>query len=512
MGKSENSSASAASDPSELPHASDEPSSAAFDHEAFRRHGHALVDWIADYWAGLEERPAQPDVRPGDVRAALPATPPEEPEPFARVLEDLDQLIAPALTHWQHPRFFGYFPANVSGPSVLGDLAAAGLGTQGMSWATGPAATELETLALDWLAELLGLPDRFRSDGAGGGVIQDSASSATLVALLAARERATGGAARTHGIDRPLAVYATEHAHSSVTKAARIAGLGESAVRHVGCDDGHRLDPVALGEALAADRRAGVTPCAVIATVGTTSSGAVDPVAEIADVLAGEPAPVWLHVDAAWAGVAAVAPEHRNLVSGAERADSWSTNPHKWLLTNFDCDAFWVADRGPLLDALAILPEYLRTDANASGDAIDYRDWQVPLGRRFRALKLWFVLRGFGASGLRAHIRRHVDWAAELAQRIEADPHLELAAPRSLALVCLRHRDGEDATARVLEAANEGGRAVLTHTRLGGRLVVRVAIGSVHTARWHVRELADELSAAAEAASRADGLAEDRSR
>lgn len=482
-------------------------SEAWFDVEAFRRHGHALVDWVADYWAGLEARPVQPDVEPGAVRAALPPSPPERPEAFEDVLADLEELIAPAVTHWQHPGFFAYFPANASGPSVLGELASAGLGVQGMSWATSPAATELETLTLDWFAELLGLPERFRSDtGPGGGVIQDSASSGTLCALLAARERVTGGAVRAGGVDRAFAVYASEHAHSSVDKAVRIAGLGEASLRTLPTDAEHRLDPAALADALAADRAAGVTPCMVVATVGTTSSGAIDPVPAIADVLARDAEAgtrVWLHVDAAWAGVAAVAPEHRDAVAGADEADSWATNPHKWLLTSFDCDAFWVADRGPLLEALSVLPEYLRNPATDAGAVIDYRDWQVPLGRRFRALKLWFVLRAYGAEGLRDHIRRHVAWAGALADRVVGDGNLALAAPPSLGLVCLRHRDGDAATQRVLDEVNATGEFFLTHTRLDGALVARVAVGGVRTERRHVLALAEALRAAATRAEEA---------
>ena len=327
------------------------------------------------------------------------------------MLRDVDQIIMPGLTHWQSPNFFAYFPANASGPSILGDLLSSGLGVQGMLWATSPACTELETHVLDWLVDLLGLPERFRSSTAGGGVIQDSASSSTLTALLAARERASGGAVNEHGAGhgaprQRLTVYTSRDAHSSIEKAVKIAGLGRDNLRLVDTDGRHAMRVDALEAALAADRDAGAIPAMVCATVGTTSSGAVDPVRAIGALCRREQ--VWLHVDAAHAGSATICPEHRRLIDGVEHADSYTFNPHKWLLTNFDCSCFWVADRAALIDALSVLPEYLRNRATDSGAVIDYRDWHVPLGRRFRALKLWFVIRHYGAEGLRAHVRTSI--------------------------------------------------------------------------------------------------------
>jgi aromatic-L-amino-acid/L-tryptophan decarboxylase len=472
--------------------------------EEFRRHGHEVVDWVADYLAHVADLPVQTAVEPGWVRAQLSAHPPEQGEPFDAVLADLDRVVLPGLTHWQHPGFFAYFPANASGPSVLGDLVAAGLGVQGMLWATSPACTEVETLVLDWFAELLDLPLAFRSDGDGGGVIQDSASSATLCALLAARERATGYATTRTGVDRALVVYASAETHSSVEKAVRVAGLGADQLRLVDTDANLRMRADALAAAVAADRAAGRTPCAVVATVGTTSTGAVDPVADIAAVA--RRAGLWLHVDAAWAGTAAVCPELRWLHRGVAHADSYCTNPHKWLLTNFDCTAFYVADRTTLVQTLSVLPEYLRNAASESGSVIDYRDWQIPLGRRFRALKLWFVIRHYGAAGLRAHIRRHVALASDLAARVSEHPELELAAAPVLGLVCLRHRAGDDATRAVLERVNASGRAYLTHTRVGGRFTLRVAIGGVRTDAAAVDALWDLLVQGADgAAAPADG-------
>ena len=361
--------------------------------EEFREQGHRVVDWIADYWARLDGLPVLAQVRPGEVAAALPASLPEEPEPLDAVLADLDAMLVPGLTHWQHPRFFAYFPGNSSPAGVLGDLLSSGIGIQGMIWTTSPAATELEQVVLDQLREALGLPDAFARGGAGGGVIQDTASTATFTAVLAALHRATGGTARRDGVPAgTFAIYGSTQAHSSLLKAAMMSGLGERAVRSVAVDPKTQAMEVdALREAMAADRAAGVTPVMVQSAVGTTSTGAVDPTAAIAEVAQEHGA--WLHVDAAWAGVAAVCPEHRWIHDGVEHADSYVTNPHKWLLTTFDCSAFWVRDRSALVGALSILPEYLRNPATESGAVVDYRDWHPQLGRRFRALKLWTVLR-----------------------------------------------------------------------------------------------------------------------
>ncbi|MFO7279120.1 MAG: pyridoxal-dependent decarboxylase [Thermoanaerobacterales bacterium] len=459
--------------------------------DEFRRWGRAVVDWVADYWATVERHRVVPEVEPGEVRSWLPPAPPEAPEPFEEVLADLDRVVLPGTTHWQHPGFHAYFPANTSGPGVLADIVSGGLATQGMLWQTGPALTEVEAHVLDWLVDLLGLPERFRSTGAGGGVIQDSASSATLCALVAARERAL---ARGAALDR-LVVYSSEHAHSSLEKGARVAGLRPENVRLLDVDDTFALRPDALEAAIEADTAAGLVPCLVMATIGTTSSLAVDPLPAVGPIAAR--AGAWFHVDGAMAGSAAVCPEHRDQQAGLEHADSYVFNPHKWLFTTFDCSCLFVADRAPLVEALSILPEYLRNAASESGRVVDYRDWQIPLGRRFRALKLWFVLRWYGAEGLRHHVREHVRLAGELAGRIERDPRLELAAPARLNLVCFRHVDGDEATQRLHEALNATGRVYLTHTRLAGRYVVRAAIGAWTTEQRHVDalwELIDELA------------------
>ncbi|MBB5825332.1 pyridoxal-dependent decarboxylase [Micromonospora carbonacea] len=466
------------------------------DPEEFRRAGHAVVDWIADYWATLGQRPVTSQDPPGAVAAALPAGPTAHGEPVAALLADLDALVAPRLTHWQHPGFFGYFPANTSGPSVLGDLVSSGLGVQGMLWASAPACTELETVMLDWLAGLLGLPERFRSTGPGGGVIQDSASSATLVATLAALHRASGGRWREVGVDRRYRAYTSTEGHSSIEKAARIAGLGRDGVRMVAVDPGTlAMDPDALRTAIRADLAAGDVPAIVVATIGTTSTTAVDPVPQIGAICAEYG--VWLHVDAAYAGAAAVCPELRWSHAGLEHADSYCFDPHKWLLTGFDCDAFWVADSAELVAALTVLPEFLRNAASDSGAVVDYRDWQVPLGRRFRALKLWFVLRWYGVEGLRAHVRSHVALADRFAARVRADDRFVLAAPHPFSLVCFRLAAGDEASAGLLEKVNATGRVFLTHTRVAGRFTLRLAIGSPLTTQAHVDDAWELIASAA---------------
>ncbi|MEU5553255.1 pyridoxal-dependent decarboxylase [Micromonospora sp. NPDC047793] len=468
--------------------------------DEFRQAGYAVVDWIADYWATLDKRPVTSPDPPGTVAARLPAGPPTHGEPIEALLADLDSLVTPGLTHWQHPGFFGYFPANTSGPSVLGDMVSAGLGVQGMLWATGPACTEMETVLLDWLADLMELPRKFRSSGPGGGVIQDSASSATLVATLVALHRAARGRWRQVGVDRRYRVYTSTEGHSSVEKAARIAGLGAEGVRLIEVDPETRaMSATALRAAIEADIAAGVVPALVVATVGTTSTTAVDPLPQIGPVCAEHG--VFLHVDAAYAGSAAVCPELRSGHDGLEYADSYCFDPHKWLLTGFDCDAFWVADAGELVEALTVLPEYLRNAATESGAVIDYRDWQVPLGRRFRALKLWFVLRWYGVEGLRAHIRSGVTLAARFADRVRADDRFELVTGHPYALVCFRLRGDDEPNERLLAAVNATGRVHLTHTRVAGRYTLRLAVGAPQTTEVHVDQAWELISQATRTAA-----------
>ena len=462
------------------------PSPAHLTPEEFRALGYSAIDWIADYMTTVADRPVLSTVEPGEIRDGLPADPPMEPEPFDDVLADLDRVIMPGITHWQSPGFFGYFPANASGPAILGDLVSSGLGVQGMLWSTSPACTEVEQVMLDWLVRAAGLPDHFLSDGPGGGVIQDSASSASLCALVAARERAGGNEL----LDR-LVAYVSSETHSSLEKGARVAGLRAGHLRVVPTDGEQRMDADELATMVAADQVAGLVPFFVCATAGSTSTTAFDPTEAICDVA--EANDLWVHLDAAFAGSATVCPEYRWVIDGVDRVDSYCFNPHKWLLTNFDCSAFWVRDRATLLDALSILPEYLRNEASASGAVVDYRDWHVPMGRRFRSLKLWFVVRHYGIAGLQAHVRRHVAWAEWLADQVRTHPSLEIAAPRTLSLVCLRHVDGDDRTRHMVDEVNRSGEAFLTHTVLDGRYVLRVAIGGTATTRSHVEELWDRL-------------------
>jgi aromatic-L-amino-acid decarboxylase len=455
--------------------------------EQFRACGRAVVDWIADYQERVESMPVLSKADPGEIRAALPASPPEHGESFEAILEDVDRIVMPGITHWQSPNFFAYFPANASGPAILGELLSAGLGVQGMLWATSPACTELETHVLDWMADMTDLPSRFKSSGTGGGVIQDSASSATLCALLAARERTTVGSSNRRGCDGRLVAYTSTQGHSSIEKAVRIAGIGAENLRLVEVDDAFAMRPEALARQVDRDRQSGLVPFFVAATVGTTSSNAMDPLPAIGAVCREHG--LWLHVDAAMSGSAAVCPEFRHFLDGLESADSYCFNPHKWLFTNFDCDCFYVADRKALIEALSILPEYLRNKATESGAVIDYRDWQIPLGRRFRALKLWFVIRHYGVEGLRHHVRRHVELAQDFAQWVRGDDRFELAVPPPLNLVCFRHRGGDGANQAIMDRLNAGGGVYLTHTRMNEKLTIRLSVGQTNTERRHVEEV-----------------------
>ncbi|MFO7632859.1 MAG: pyridoxal-dependent decarboxylase [Caldilinea sp.] len=404
--------------------------------------------------------------------------------------------VVPGVTHWQSPNFFAYFPANTSGPAILGELLSAGLGVQGMLWITSPACTELETHMMDWLVEMLALPEKFKSTSTGGGVIQDSASSAVLTALLAARERATRFAINRIGGTGKLVAYATSQTHSSLEKAMMIAGLGRENLRLIGVDETYAMCPDALAKQIARDRADDLTPIFVCATVGTTSSNAIDPLPAIGAICQREQ--LWLHVDAAMAGTAALCPELRWIHDGLEYADSYSFNPHKWMFTNFDCDAFFVADRKALIDTLSILPEYLRNEATKTGAVIDYRDWQIPLGRRFRALKLWFVIRHYGVEGLQFHVRQHVQMAQQFAEWVRSSNDFELAAPVPLNLVCFRHKGGDAVNQQIMDRINRSGDLFFTHTRLDGKLTLRLSIGQTHTRLEHVQRAWRRIQAEAQ--------------
>lgn len=455
------------------------------DHEEFRREAHRLVDWMADYLAEVERYPVRAQVKPGEIAARLPAAPPATAEPFAAMVADFERIVLPGMTHWQHPAFFAYFPGNSSPPSVLAEMLTATLGAQCMLWQTSPAATEMETRVLDWLRQMTGLPEGF------AGVIQDSASSATLCAILTARERAKGWHANEEGLGAcpKLTFYASEEAHSSVEKAIKIAGLGRRQLRLIPTDENFAMRPDLLEAAIREDRARGLVPAGVVASLGATGVGAIDPLRPIAEICRG--GNLYLHVDAAWAGSALLLQEQRWMIEGIEQADSFVLNPHKWLLTNFDCSAHFVREPDQLVRTLSVLPHYL---TSREADVIDYRDWGVPLGRRFRALKLWFVVRAYGVDRLKAMLREHIALAHELAAQIAAAPDFELTTPANLALLTFRYRppglDEAELDAlneRLLHALNDSGRLYLTQTRVRGRYVIRFAIGQRTTARHHVQ-------------------------
>jgi len=463
------------------------------DPELFRRHGHEVIDWVADYLQDVQQYPVMSPVQPGEIRSQLPDSPPDEGEAMETILTDFRNIILPGVTHWNHPRFFAYFPANNSGPSILGELLSAGLGVNSMLWQTSPAATELEELVLDWLRQMLALPAEFR------GVIQDTASTATLCALLCPREKTTDQAVNEQGFvagakQGALRVYTSTEGHSSVSKGAKIAGFGGENVVAVAVDENFAMDPDDLELRIEADLAAGLRPCAVVATVGTTSSTALDPLEPIGKIC--EQHGLWLHVDAALAGSAAILPEKRFLHDGIERADSFVFNPHKWLFTNFDCSAYFVRDADLLVQTLTILPEYLRT--SRQDQVTDYRDWGIPLGRRFRALKLWFVLRHYGVEGLRAKLREHIALAEEFAGWVDEHPYFERPAPVTVNTVCFRFlppdQDGaplpveelDRINKQLLDELNAGGHIYLTQTKLRDRYTIRFVVGQSTTRREHV--------------------------
>lgn len=457
--------------------------------DEFRRFGHQLIDWIADYRERVADLPVRSGVAPGEVRAMLPGEPPVDGQDFAAIFEDLDRIIVPGLSHFQHPRFFGFFPSNGELSSVLGDYLSTGLGVLGLSWQTSPALTELEETVSDWMRQMLGLPEAF------SGVIQDTASTSTLVAMLCARERASGYSIMRGGLQgeaRPLVAYISQHGHSSVQKAVLLAGFGSENLRIVETDANHAMKAEALDAAIRADLARNLVPAAIVATTGTTTTTALDPIDAIASVAAAHG--VWLHVDAAMAGSAMILPECRWMWAGIERADSLVLNPHKWLGAAFDCSLYYVRDIEHLVRVMSTNPSYLQT---AADDVVkNLRDWGIPLGRRFRALKLWCLIREQGVAGLQARLRRDLDNAAWLAEQVRTAEHWRVLAPVPLQTVCVRHEppglDGEALDAHTLgwaERINQSGAAYLTPAVLDGRWMVRVSIGAIATQREHVEAL-----------------------
>ena len=474
--------------------------------EEFRRHGHRLIDWLADYQQSLAKRPVMAKTKPGEIRDGLPAAPPDQPEDFAAVIADLDRIVVPGLSLWQHPRFFGYFPANTLPAGVLADLVSTGLGVIGLSWQSSPAVTEVEEVVTDWLRQMLGLSPAW------SGVIQDTASTSTLVALICARERATNYALARGGLQaepRTPRVYVSAHAHSSVDKGALLAGFGRENLRLIPFDDRYAMRADALADMVAADIANGDLPSAIVATVGTTATTAVDPVAEIAEVARRHG--IWLHVDAAMAGSAMILPECRSMWEGVEGADSLVINAHKWLGAPFDCSLYYVRDPEHLMRVMSTNPSFLQSSVD--GEVKNLRDWGIPLGRRFRALKLWFAIREQGVSGLQRRLRRDIANARRLAELVAVTPGWRVVAPVNLQTVCVRHEpvgpdgatlDGEaldQHTTRWVEAVNRSGAAYLTPAVLDGRWMVRVSIGALAT------EIADVEAAWAAMREAAEGLA-----
>ncbi len=462
--------------------------------EEFRRYGHDFIDWVADYFEQVEEYPVCSTVKPGEIKSALPAKPPVGGEPMKNIFADFQEIIMPGITHWQHPGWFAYFPANNSPASVLAELLTAGLGAQCMIWQTSPAATELEEVVMQWLGKMIGLPENI------SGVIQDTASTATLCALLTAREKATGFNSNRSGARLPLCVYASEEGHSSIDKAVKIAGYGIESLRHIPTDHNFALSAEELEKAIAEDKSRGLIPACVIGTLGTTSSAAVDPLAEIGEICRRHD--LWFHVDAAYGGTAALLDEKRKVLEGAEMFDSFVFNPHKWMLTNFDCSAYFVKDEELLIRTFEIHPEYLKTGRDE--EVKNYRDWGVQLGRRFRALKLWFVIRSYGVKGLQEIVREHLRLAGLFKEWVEEDSRFALLAPVNFSLVCFRlTKEGasEEELARLnaalLEKVNATGEVFMTHTSLKGRYAIRMAIGQRTTTEKHVRRAWDLISQSA---------------
>ena len=452
--------------------------------DEFKNNAYMVIDWIADYYKNVDSFPVLSQAAPGDIRSQLPDHPPEDGETFEAVLADMNEKILPGITHWQSPNFFAFFPCNSSGPAILGDMLSTGLGVQGMLWATSPACTELETHVLDWLVDMLDLPEKFKSTGTGGGVIQDTASSATLCALIAAREKASNGNINETGFDGTLRVYTSSQAHSSIEKAVKIAGIGKHNLRSIAVDNEFAMRPSELRRAIEQDITDGLTPAFVCATVGTTSSTALDSLTEIGSICS--EFGIWLHVDAAMAGSAAICPEYRFIHKGMEFANSYCFNPHKFLLTNFDCSCFYVSDRDALIDSLSITPEYLKNKASESNSVFDYRDWQIPLGRRFRSLKLWSVIRHYGIKGMQAHIRQHIESAKALTEEINKDDRFELMAPTVINLVCFRYKGSDKFNEALVQRLNNSGKLYLIHTKLNNKYTIRFSIGQTKTTWDHV--------------------------
>lgn len=455
--------------------------------QEFRKHGHELIDWMADFFEHIEDLPVKSKAKPGEIIARLPEHAPDEPEPFEVIMKDFNQDIMPGMTHWQHPGWHAYFAANSSYPSILGEMLTSALGAQCMSWVTSPAATELEERVMEWLRDMTGLPKNFT------GVIQDTASTATLVSLLTAREQVSDYHINKAGYygRGVFTIYCSTEAHSSVEKAVKVAGLGKENLRKIEVDDDFAMKPEALEEAIDHDRNHGFTPLAVVAAIGTTGSTAIDPLREIGEICSRQK--IWLHVDAAWAGTAMLLPEKRHMIEGVENADTYVFNPHKWMFTNFDASAYFVKDKEALIRTFEILPEYLKTKEGSTVN--NYRDWGIQLGRRFRALKLWFVIRTYGVKQMQEIIGSHIKMAEEFASWVEGSTDFELLAPAPLATLCFRYNpwsagdeDINKLNQQLLEEINASEEVFLTHTTLNGKFTIRFVVGQTRTEWRHVEK------------------------
>lgn len=455
--------------------------------EEFRKHAHELVEWMAGYMENVEGYPVKSQVSPGEIYSKLPVSPPVKAESFGRLMKDFEEIIMPGITHWQSPNFFAYFPANNSPSSVLAEMLISTLGVQGMLWETSPAATELEEKMMVWLRDMIGLPPGFE------GVIQDTASTATLASVLAAREKITGFRINDEGSNKTgiLRVYCSEQTHSSVEKAVKIAGIGRKNLVRIPVRDDYSLDPAKLREAVRKDLEKGYIPCCAVATLGTTGTTAIDPVRAIGEIC--REFGIWLHVDAAMGGTALILPEFQWMLDGKEHIDSFLFNPHKWMFTNFDCTAYFIKDASSFIKTFEILPEYLKT--RTRGKVNDYRDWGVPLGRRFRSLKLWSVIRNYGVEGLQEKIRYHIDIASKLAEMISKEPDFEILAPVVISVVCFRFRpDGYDdeklnaINEKLNHTLNDSGKIYLTHTMLKGIYTLRMVTAQTNVTLSHVEK------------------------
>lgn len=458
------------------------------DSKEFRKQAHEIVDWMADYLENIEQYPVRAQVNHREIYNSLPSQPPQHAEDMQTIMSDFKKKIIPGITHWQHPNFHAYFPANSSYASILAEMITATLGAQCMMWETSPAAAELEELVMNWLREMLGLPKEF------SGVIQDTASTATLCAILSAREKFSSYMVNIEGLkENNLRIYCSSQTHSSIDKAVKIAGIGVDNLIKIPVDNSLAMDSQKLKRQIEADIKSGKKPLCVIATLGTTSTTAIDPIKEIAEVCS--EFNIWLHVDAAYCGNSLILPEMRGIIKGIEKVDSFVVNPHKWMFTNFDCSAYFVKDKGVLIRTFEILPEYLKT--KNEGKVNNYRDWGIALGRRFRALKLWFVIRNYGVEGIQCRLREHLSYAKDLAAKMNKYEGFEILYPGKFNLICFRYVPDKNAALKkinlfnekLLETINASGEAYLTHTKIAGMYIIRVVIGQTYVSQKHVDKL-----------------------